>query len=36
MITTDQRTGRAATVVFSTKYYTVEKMCVWMKKENIV
>jgi hypothetical protein len=36
MITTDTKTGRAATIAFSTKYYTIEKMYVWMKKENIV
>lgn len=36
MITTDTKTGRAATIAFSTKYYTIEKMYLWMKKENIV
>jgi hypothetical protein len=36
LITTDKKTGRASTVAFSTKYYTVEKMYAWMKEKDIV
>ena len=36
MVTTDRETDRASTIIFSTKYYTIDKISRYMKKESIV
>lgn len=36
MITTERGSGRTATIIFSTRYYTIDKLFRYMKKEDFV